>query len=60
MHLVHALLYPRMNPSLILPKLLQPICDRQKFMIGAIAVMTTRQQRTQRIGRFEHDVATRT
>lgn len=54
MHLVHAGLYPRLTPSLVLPKLLQPICEQRKYMIGAIAVMTTREQRTQRIRRFEH------
>lgn len=54
MHLVHAGLYPRLTPSLVLPKLLQPICEQRKYVIGAIAVMTTREQRTQRIKRYEH------
>lgn len=53
-YLLDSGLYPRLIPSVIFPKLLEPICDKRKFVIGAVAVMTTREQRIHRIERFEH------
>lgn len=45
-HLVHSGLFSRLVPSLVLPKLLQPICVQQKHVRGAIAVLMTRKART--------------
>lgn len=58
-YLVDAQLYPRLVPTTILPRILrlrndEPTkCVEQQYLIGALAVVTCRQQREMRIRRYQ-------
>lgn len=58
-YLVDAQLYPRLVPTIILPRILPPRHDEphrnveQQYLIGALAVVTCREQCQLRIARYE-------
>lgn len=47
-HLLDAQLYPRLVPTTVLPRILRPIYYEQQYLIGALAVMTCREQYAKR------------